>query len=123
MNWREALRSAVASRAEWDAGTEQSEARRHGSTPLAKCQVRQRIEVVGVLRSVTYPPAGTPPVLRADLYDGSDIVELIWQGRRSIAGIEPGRRVAVEGMLCEGGPARRERVLYNPAYRLLSSAA
>lgn len=121
MSWRQAMRGALASRSEWDAGTEQREARRHGSTTLAQCHLRERINVAGVLRSVTYPPAGMRPVLTAQLYDGSGSVQLIWQGRRSIAGIEPGRRLVVEGTLCEGGPGSRDDVVYNPAYRLMSS--
>lgn len=121
MSWRQAVRGALASRQEWEAGTEQREARRHGCEALAQCRIRQRVKVAGVLRSVTYPPAGMAPVLTAQLYDGSATVELIWQGRRSIVGIEPGRRLLVEGTLCEGGPGNRNRVVYNPAYQLMSS--
>lgn len=122
MNWRQAVRGALASREEWDAGTEQREARRYGSTSLAQCRARDRINVAGVIRSVTYPSSGMAPVLTAQLYDGSDSVQLVWLGRRSIAGIEPGRRLVIEGTLCEDGSGTATRVVYNPAYRLMSSS-
>ena len=122
MNLRQAMRGALASRSEWDAGTEQREARRYGSKSLAECKLRERINVFGVIRSVTYPSAGMYPVLTAQLYDGSASVQLIWQGRRSIAGIEPGRRLTVEGTLCDGGPGGQDHVVYNPAYQLMSTS-
>ena len=37
-------------------------------------------------------PRGGAPALEAELYDGSDVIDLVWLGRRQIAGIEPGRR-------------------------------
>ena len=51
----------------------------------------------------------------ADLYDGSDVVTLVWLGRRHIAGIEPGRALSVRGRI-----AVREgrKVIYNPYYEL-----
>lgn len=123
MSWRQAMYGALASRTEWDAGTEQREARRQGSKPLQQCQRREYVKVSGVLRSVTYPSASMRPVVTAQLYDGTASVDLIWQGRRSIAGIEPGRRLVAEGRLCDGGPESSGRVIYNPAYRLMSGSA
>ena len=47
--------------------------------------------MTGRLRTVVYTPRTNLPTLEADLYDGSDVVTLVWLGRRHIAGIEPGR--------------------------------
>jgi hypothetical protein len=56
------------------------------------------------------------PALVAELYDGTGTLAVIWLGRRQIAGVEPGRRLRVEGMVTEqdGRP-----VLFNPRYELV----
>jgi hypothetical protein len=69
----------------------------------------------GTLRSVTLRPVNGVSALEAELYDGSDTVTLVWLGRRTIEGIEPGRRVTVHGRVGRRGA---ERVLYNPRYEL-----
>ena len=53
--------------------------------------------------------------LEAELYDGSDSVTLIWLGRRTIEGVEAGRRLTAHGRIGRRG---EERVLYNPSYEL-----
>lgn len=53
--------------------------------------------------------------LEAELDDGTDVVTLIWLGRREIEGIEPGRCITVHGRVGRRGG---ERVLYNPRYEL-----
>jgi len=121
MTIRQALRALLASRTELEAGTEQVEARKQGAQPVAGCALRTRVQLSGVLRSVTYPPAGSAPELTAELYDGTGSVDLVWLGRREIAGIEPGRRLTVTGTLCRPDHGQARPVLYNPAYRLLAS--
>jgi hypothetical protein len=70
---------------------------------------------VGRLRSVVYTPSENVPTLEAELFDGSDSLDLVWLGRRRIAGIEPGRAITVRGRV-----AVRDghKVLYNPHYEL-----
>ncbi|MBK5249245.1 MAG: OB-fold nucleic acid binding domain-containing protein [Actinomycetales bacterium] len=123
MTWREKLDELFASQAEIEAVDEREEALRRGTGPVEGCSPRRRALVSGVLRSVTYRPAETAPALVAELYDGSGSLDLIWLGRRTIAGIEPGRRIVVEGMVCEADVGRSHRVMYNPSYRLLAPAA
>ncbi len=76
---------------------------------------RPRVRVTGSVSRVRAGAPGTPPMLRAELGSGQDGVTVIWLGRTSITGIEPGRALAVEGI-----PALRRgrRVLYNPRYEL-----
>ena len=64
---------------------------------------------------MTLRPRAGVPALEAELYDGSGHLSLVWLGRRHIAGIEPGRRVRVHGMVTQsdGEPA-----IYNPRYEL-----
>ena len=74
-----------------------------------------RVRMTGSLSRVRAGAPGMPPMLRAELGSGADAVTVIWLGRTSITGIEPGRALAVEGTiaLLRGRP-----VIYNPRYDL-----
>lgn len=122
MNLRQVLRSVLASRTELDAGTEQQESLQRGAQPVSGCRLRQRVDVAGVVRAVTFPPAGAAPELIAELYDGTGSIDLIWLGRRDVPGIEPGRRMRVTGRLCAPERGRDRPALYNPGYRLFAGA-
>ena len=86
-----------------------------GCTPIASCQDRQEVSVSGTLRAVTLRPRAGVPALEAELFDGSDSLDVVWLGRRSIAGIEPGRRLVAHGRISH---QRGRRVLFNPRYEL-----
>jgi len=74
-----------------------------------------QVRVSGTVRRLrTGGPAGLP-MLQAELGGGADRVTVIWLGRTRIAGIEPGRALAVEGMLSQ---QRGRRIMYNPRYDL-----
>jgi hypothetical protein len=74
------------------------------------------VRVAGTLRTVTLRPRGGVPALEAELYDGSGIVELVWLGRRRIAGVEPGVQLIARGRLTmfDG-----KQTIFNPLYDLL----
>jgi hypothetical protein len=73
------------------------------------------VSVTGRLRTVVYTPRTNLPTLEADLYDGSDVVTLVFLGRRHISGIEPGRTLTARGRVA----IRDDRkVIYNPYYEL-----
>jgi len=86
-----------------------------GCTAIQDSPARGRIDVRGVLRSVTLRPVDNVTALEAELYDGTGSVTLIWLGRRRIAGIAPGRSLTATGRIGRRG---EERVMYNPEYRL-----
>ncbi|MFI2751925.1 OB-fold nucleic acid binding domain-containing protein [Cellulomonas sp. P22] len=116
MTLRDALQKAVASQAEIEADEERADAlRATGCVPVANVSHRRRASISGVLRSVTLRPREGTPALEAELYDGSGTIDLVWLGRRSIGGVEPGRRLKVEGLVCSlaGRPT-----IYNPRYEL-----
>jgi hypothetical protein len=101
--------------AELEAAELQEDLGRHGATPIASCGERQRSCVAGTLRTVTLRPRGGAPALEAELYDGSDVIDLVWLGRRKIVGIEPGRVVRAEGLISvQDG----RKVMFNPRYEL-----
>jgi hypothetical protein len=112
---RRFVRRLFASAEELDAEELQRDAVESGSTPAYACRRGQLVTVTGRLRTVVYTPRTNLPTLEADLYDGSDLVRLVWLGRRHIAGIEPGRSIRARGRI-----AFREdrKVIYNPYYEL-----
>jgi hypothetical protein len=112
---RRFLRRLVATEAELDAEELQREAAQSGCTPACNVRRGEQVTVSGRLRTVVYVPRTNLPTLEAALYDGSDVVTLVWLGRRHIAGIEPGRQLTARGRV-----AMREdrKVIYNPYYEL-----
>ena len=105
----------TASEAELDAQELQRDSVKCGAMPAGKCHRGQVVSVSGRLKTVAYTPRTNLPTLEAELYDGSDVVTLVFLGRRSIAGIEPGRQLTARGRIA----IRDERkVIYNPFYEL-----
>lgn len=112
---RRVLRRLVATEAELDAEQLQRDAAASGRAPVSEAGRGQLVGISGRLRTVVYTPRMNLPTLEADLYDGSDVVTLVWLGRRHIAGIEPGRQLTVKGRIAIRGD---RKVIYNPYYEL-----
>ncbi|SCK50310.1 OB-fold nucleic acid binding domain-containing protein [Streptomyces sp. WMMB 322] len=93
----------------------QQEADSTGCTRIAACGDRQIVRVTGTLRTVTLRPRAGVPTLEAELFDGSAPLDVVWLGRRAIAGIEPGRGLTAWGRISmnHGRP-----VMFNPKYEL-----
>jgi RecG-like helicase len=86
--------------------------------PCAKLKNVARGEttvVGGRVRSVKFTPTANVPVLEAELFDGSSQIQLVWLGRRRIAGIEPGRKILARGRI---GVHNGQLAIYNPWYEL-----
>lgn len=86
--------------------------------PCAKLRDIERGEttvVGGRVRSVKFTPRENVPVLEAELFDGSSQIQLVWLGRRRIAGIEPGRKLLARGRV---GVHDGRLAIYNPWYEL-----
>ena len=112
---RRFLERLTASEAELDAQELQRDSAKCGAMPAGQCHRGQVVSVSGRLRTVAYTPRTNLPTLEADLYDGSDVVTLVFLGRRSIVGIEPGRQLTARGRIA----LRDDRkVIYNPYYEL-----
>jgi hypothetical protein len=112
---RRFLERLTASEDELQAQELQLESAKCGAIPAQQCRRGQVVSVSGRLRTVAYTPRTNLPTLEADLYDGSDVVTLVFLGRRSIAGIEPGRQLTAKGRIA----IRDDRkVIYNPYYEL-----
>jgi hypothetical protein len=87
-----------------------------GVTPIAEAPDRELVRLRGTLRTVTLRPRGGVPALEAELFDGTDVVTIVWLGRRRIAGITPGRSLQVRGRI---GRHDGMRTIYNPRYELI----
>ncbi len=86
-----------------------------GLTPIIGAQDRTRGTYGGIVRSIVIRPRGGTPALEIELYDGSGALDIVFLGRRQIAGIEPGSRMRATGLIhfSDGRP-----IMFNPRYEL-----
>ncbi|UUZ46070.1 OB-fold nucleic acid binding domain-containing protein [Janibacter limosus] len=98
------------------AGELREAASAHGCAPITDDVDRQSVTIAGTLTAVTLRPRATVPALVAEVFDGSATVQLVWLGRRSIHGIEPGTYLKATGLLCR---PHGVATIFNPAYELL----
>ena len=85
------------------------------TVPIASARPRVRARFEGDVRKIRIQPLAAVPTLEVMLDDGTGRVTALFMGRRGIAGIECGRRIAIEGTPVAG---ERGLTLYNPAYDL-----
>jgi hypothetical protein len=93
-----------------------NEAANSGALRAIDCQRGQEVTMVGTLRSVDANAKGCAGGVKAELFDGTDAVTLVWLGQRRIAGIEPGRTLKVHGRL--GKLENGCKAIYNPHYEI-----
>jgi RecG-like helicase len=87
-----------------------------GAQRAADCQRGQEVTIVGTLRSVETNAKGCAGGVRAEFFDGTDSVTLVWLGQRRIPGIESGRTLRVRGRL--GRLENGSKAIYNPHYEI-----
>jgi hypothetical protein len=83
--------------------------------PMSSARARVRARFEGDVRKIRIQPLAAVPTLEVVLDDGTGRVTALFMGRRGIAGVECGRRLAIEGTPVDG---ERGLTLYNPAYDL-----
>ena len=86
---------------------------------------RPRVRIAGTVQVIRHDRIGGMPAMEAELQQGPGQldhgrVELIWLGRASIPGIEPGITVVAEGRL---GVRRGRATMFNPRYELSLAAS
>jgi hypothetical protein len=96
----------------------QEDTARQGATRMSDLVDRQVATVTGTVRAVTLRPRVNVPALVIDLYDGSRTINLIWLGRRTIGGIEPGTYLRATGRVTY---VRGMPTIFNPAYEIVPS--
>lgn len=90
--------------------------KREGFDLIDEAPDREQVRLRGTLRTVTLRPRGGVPALEAELYDGTGTLTVIWLGRRTIAGVDPGRSLEIQGRI---GRHEGQRIMYNPRYELM----
>lgn len=114
------LRRLTADAENLDAADLQEAVEKRSCMPMCDSRRGNYVQVVGRLCAVVYTPSETVPTLEAELFDGSDSLDLVWLGRRRIAGVEPGRRIVARGRV---GVHNNRLAIYNPWYELLPPGA
>lgn len=99
-----------------DAEELSDEAVNTGAQRAIDCERGQEVTMVGMLRSVEANAKGCTGGLRAELFDGTDTVTLVWLGQRRIPGIDSGRTLRVHGRL--GRLENGVKAMYNPRYEI-----
>jgi hypothetical protein len=87
-----------------------------GVQPCDQIEPRRIARVVGEISSVRIVPRAGAPSLEVAVSDGRGIVTAVFFGRKKIAGLSPGRKVVIEGMIA---PLNNRYFVYNPVYELL----
>ena len=92
------------------------EAANTGALKAIDAQRGQEVTMVGTLRSVECNGKGCSGGIKAELFDGTDTVLLVWLGQRRIPGIEPGCTLRVHGRV--GKLENGAKAIYNPRYEI-----
>jgi hypothetical protein len=98
----------------------QQDTARLGCTRMCDLLDRSEATVAGTVRAVTLRPRVNVPALVVDLYDGTRTINLIWLGRRTIAGIVPGTHLRANGRVTY---TRGTPTIFNPAYEIVPPRA
>lgn len=124
MSWKRSL-GKVADRLtkpdeELESSDLQETSRKLGATPICDAEDRSISCCCGTVRSVSLRPrADSVPAMVADLDDGSRTMNLVWLGRRKIAGIEPGTYLKVTGRVTY---IKDVPTIFNPSYEIKTGA-
>jgi amino acid transporter len=86
-----------------------------GTTAIADTRYRDRVRLGGRVRSLRVAPRHDAPSLELVLDDGTAAISVVFLGRRSLAGVQVGAHMIVEGAV---GLHRNRLALLNPAYEL-----
>ena len=84
--------------------------------PLNELAARSSVRAGGEVRTVRIVPRAGAPALEVTLTDGRAQLVAVFLGRRKIAGLSPGRRIAVAGVVARDG---NRALMFNPAYEFL----
>lgn len=99
-----------------DAEEMSDDAANNGAQRAIDCQRGQEVTMVGTLRSVEANAKGCAGGVKAELFDGTGTVTLVWLGQRKITGIDSGRKLRVHGRL--GKLENGSKAIYNPHYEI-----
>jgi hypothetical protein len=84
---------------------------------MDQLEARTRASTGGEVRSVRIVPRAGAPALEVTVADGRGSATAVFLGRRKIAGMVPGKRIAMSGMIARDG---KRLLIYNPEYEFLA---
>ena len=113
---RRLTRRLTEDREQRDTEESSDEAANTGAQRAIDCRRGQEVTMVGTLRSVEANAKGCAGGVKAELFDGTDTVALVWLGQRKIPGIDSGRKLRVHGRL--GKLENGSKAIYNPHYEI-----
>ncbi|MBY4572301.1 DNA-binding protein [Gordonia paraffinivorans] len=91
------------------------ESKATGAQRASDCARGDEVTMHGELRAVETCSRAVKAGVKAEFFDGTDVVLLKWLGRNRIAGLEPGRKLTVRGRVAvQDG----HKVIFNPYYEL-----
>ncbi|HEY2427584.1 MAG TPA: OB-fold nucleic acid binding domain-containing protein, partial [Acidimicrobiales bacterium] len=88
-----------------------------GVVPIASAGYRQRVTVAGRVHAIRVQPRAGVATLQSTITDGTGELQIVFLGRRHVAGVEQGALLCATGIVSERGGHRE---MLNPEYRLLS---
>ncbi len=88
-----------------------------GSTSIIDATWRSRVTIAGKVRSIRVAPLHDAPTLELLLVDATGSISVVFLGRRSIAGVDVGSRMIVDGTV---GVHKSRLAIMNPSYQLLT---
>ena len=88
-----------------------------GTVPISEARWRRRVSIAGRVRSLRVAPQHDAPTLELILVDGTGAISVVFLGRRGLAGVDVGTRMAVSGTV---GIHKNRLALMNPSYQLLT---
>ncbi len=89
-----------------------------GTVMIGSLTYRTRTRIAGRVLSVRVQPRAGIASLECIVADQSGKITLVFQGRRSVPGIQPGTRLVAEGMVGKRG---NQLLIMNPTYELRST--
>ena len=92
------------------------EAANTGAQKAIDCRRGQEVTMIGTLRSVEANAKGCAGGVKAEMFDGTDTVMLVWLGQRRIPGIESARTLKVHGRV--GKMENGTKAIYNLHYEI-----
>ncbi|HVL89438.1 MAG TPA: OB-fold nucleic acid binding domain-containing protein [Actinomycetota bacterium] len=84
-----------------------------GVVSIGEAEPRAEVKVAGVVERLRVRPQKGVPAIEAVLVDGTGMCTAVWLGRRSIKGLELGRRMVIEGRLAVKDG---DRQIMNPTF-------
>jgi amino acid transporter len=87
-----------------------------GVIPIAEVAYRQKARVAGKIKSQRVQPWAGVATLECVIVDGSGGINLVFLGRKHVAGLAPGVRLVAEGTVGDHGG---KLAILNPLYRIL----